>query len=434
MFVKKSSLHRRTFLRSTGVAIGLPFLESMIPALTPMAKAAVKPVQRAGFIYVCNGTDLEHWTPSTLGADFEFSRILKPFEPYRNSALVVSGLGNKLKGSHVTASSGWLTGTDPLTREGDDVYCGTSVDQVIAAQVGHETLFPSIEIATEDFSSAIGSCEAGYSCIYGNTISWRTPSTPLPMELNPKVVFERMFGRPGSAAQRTARAWNEESVLDSVSREIASLRNNLGTGDRRRFSDYLENLREVEQRIQQAGKQSESNVTLPDAPVGIPDSHDEHLKLMFDLMALAYQADITRVFSFYTTRELSQMTYPEVGVREPHHAISHHNNDPVRLAKMAMIGKYYSQHVARFVKKLQAMPDGDGSVLDHSMICFGNGISDSNLHSHVNLPMIVLGGQFKGNRHVKFDGYPMANLWLSVANKAGARIESFGNSTGPLDI
>jgi hypothetical protein len=433
MFVSKISLPRRTFLKSAGVAVGLPFLESMIPALTPMAKAAVKPVQRAGFVYFCNGTDPEHWTPSTLGADFEFSRILKPFEPFRNSALVISGLGNKVGGTHPTATSGWLTGVDAKMTEGNDVYNGISIDQVIA-RLNPETLLPSIEIGTEDFSSAIGTCGGGYSCIYNNTISWRDPTTPLPMELNPRVVFERMFGRAGSPAQRAARIKNEKSVLDSVTREISSLSGDLGTDDRRRFTDYLDNVREVEQRIQQSEKQRETSLALPDAPIGIPESHDEYLAIMFDLMALAYQADVSRVFTFYTTREASQMTYPEVGVTEPHHSVSHHNNDPIKLAKMALIGKYYAQHVARFVKQLQAMPEGDGTVLDHSMICFGNGLSNSNIHSHLDLPMIVLGGQFKGNRHVKFAGAPMANLWLTVAHKAGANIENFGISTGPLDI
>ncbi len=431
---RQMSLPRRTFLKGAGAVIGLPFLESMIPALSPLAKAAATPPRRAGFVYFSNGTDLEHWTPATVGADFEFSRILKPFEPVRNSALVVSGLGNKVGGTHPTATAGWLTGVDAKMTEGDDVYNGTSIDQVIAEHVGHETLFPSIEIATEDFSSAIGSCAGGYSCIYANTISWRNSTTPLPMELNPRVVFERMFGRAGNAAQRAARRKDEKSILDSVSRQIAALRNDLGPGDRRRLSDYFDNIREVEQRIEQSEKQSASSVALPEAPVGIPESHDEHLAVMFDLMAVAYQADVTRVFTFYTSRELSQMTYPEVGVTEPHHSISHHNNDPAKLAKMALIGKYYAQHVARFVKKLQAVPDGDGSLLDHSMICFGNGMSNSNVHSHLNLPMIVLGGQFKGNRHVKFDGRPMADLWLSVADKAGARIEKFGNSEGLLDI
>jgi hypothetical protein len=433
MFVRKISLHRRTFLKSAGVAVGLPFLESMIPALTPMAKAAVKPVQRAGFVYFCNGTDPEHWTPSTVGADFEFSRILKPFEPFRNSALVISGLGNKVGGTHPTATSGWLTGVDAKMTEGNDVYNGISIDQVIA-RLHPETLLPSIEIGTEDFSSAIGTCGGGYSCIYNNTISWRDPTTPLPMELNPRVVFERMFGRAGSPAQRAVRIKNEKSVLDSVTREITSLSSDLGVDDRRRFTDYLDNVRAVEQRIQQSEKQRETSLALPDAPIGIPESHDEYLAIMFDLMALAYQADVSRVFTFYTTREASQMTYPEVGVTEPHHSISHHNNDPAKLAKMALIGKYYAQHVARFVKQLQAMPEGDGTVLDHSMICFGNGLSNSNIHSHLDLPMIVLGGQFKGNRHVKFPGAPMANLWLTVAHKAGANIENFGISTGPLDI
>jgi predicted component of type VI protein secretion system len=435
MFITKAALHRRTFLKSAGATLALPFLDAMLPALTPAARAATR-TPRVGFIYISNGTDMERWTPVTLGEDFEFSPILKPLEPHRQSALVVSGMGNKIGGAntHPGASAGWLTGVDAKMTEGDDVENGTSIDQVIAQKVGGDTLFPSLEIATEDFSSAIGSCAGGYSCIYENTISWSSPTTPVPMEINPRALFERLFGRAGSATQRAIRLKNESSILDSVRREVQSLQTSLGAADRRRFGDYLQNLREIEQRIQQTEKRNSTNVTIPDAPVGIPESHDEHLSLMFDLMAVAYQADLSRVFSFYTTRELSQMTYPTAGVTEPHHSVSHHTNDPEKLRSMMLIGRHYAQHVSRFVDKLKAMPEATGSVLDDSMICFGSGMSNSNIHSHIDLPLVVLGGHFKGNRHVRFEGQPLSNFWLTLADKAGARIESFGNGTTPVSL
>ena len=433
MFITKMSLSRRTFLQTAGAVIALPFLDAMVPALTPAVKAAGS-ARRAAFIYLSNGTVMEKWTPATTGKGFEFSQILQPLEPYRDSAVVITGLGNKVEGTHPTASSGWLTGVSAKPTEGDDVYNNTSIDQVIAAKIGGETLLPSMELATEDFSSAIGSCAGGYSCIYANTISWRTPTTPMPMEINPRAAFERMFGRAGTAAQRTARLRKEKSILDGVGQELASLQSTLGAGDQRRLTEYLDHVREVETQIEKVEKQNQTSVTLPDAPVGIPDSHDEHIALMFDLMAVAYQADITRVFTFYTSRELSQLTYPEVGVTEPHHSMSHHNNNPAKLAGMALISKYYAAHTAKFIGKLRNMPEGDGSVLDHSMIFLGNGMSNSDVHSHVNLPLIVLGGQFAGGRHLTYDALPLANLWMTIADKFNAPLERFGNSTGRLEI
>ncbi len=435
MFITKRALPRRTFLKGAGATLALPFLDAMLPALTPMARAATR-TPRVGFIYISNGTDMERWNPQTVGPDFEFSPILKPLEPLRQSTLVVSGTGNKIGGAntHPGASAGWLTGVDAKMTEGDDVENGISIDQVIAQRVGGDTLFPSLEIATEDFSSAIGSCAGGYSCIYENTISWSSATTPVPMEINPRVLFERLFGRAGTATQRAIRMRNEKSVLDSVRREVEALQVTLGAGDRRRFGDYLDNLREIEQRIQQTEKRNTTNVTIPDAPVGIPESHDEHLSLMFDLMAVAFQADLTRVFTFYTTRELSQMTYPTAGVTEPHHSVSHHSNDPEKLQAMMLIGRHYSQHVARFAQKLQSMPEAGGTVFDDSMICYGSGMSNSNVHSHVDLPLVVLGGHFKGNRHLRFEGQPLANVWLTLADKAGVRIDTIGNSTTPVTL
>lgn len=433
MFITKMSLPRRTFLKSAGVAVALPFLESMVPALTPIAKAAAG-TRRTGFVYWSNGTIPEMWTPRTLGADFEYTKILKPLEGFRRSTVVISGLGNKVEGTHPTASSGWLTGVSAKPTEGDDVYNNTSIDQMIAAKVGGDTVLPSLELATEDFSSAIGSCAGGYSCIYANTIAWKTPTTPLPMEINPRAVFERMFGRAGSPAQRAARLERQSSVLDSVGQELQRLQSGLGAGDRRRLGEYMTNLRDVEARIQKAEAQGRSSVTTPDAPLGIPESHHDHLELMFDLMALAYQADVTRVVTFYTSRELSQLTYPQAGVSEPHHSVSHHGNNPERMEMLALIGAYYAQEMARLLKKLQDMPDGDGSVLDHSTICFGNGMSNSDMHVHLDLPMAVFGGQFKGNRHVRFENTPMANLWLTTAATMNVHLDQFGNSTAPLEI
>jgi hypothetical protein len=433
MFITRKSLPRRTLLKGMGATLALPFLDAMVPALSPRLKAATGP-RRAAFIYFSNGTVIEHWTPATTGKGAAYPTILKPFEPLRDSAVVVTGLGNKVEGTHPTASSGWLTGVSAKPTEGDDVYNNTSIDQVIAAKVGNETLLPSLEVATEDFSSAIGSCAGGYSCIYANTISWRTPTMPLPMEINPRAAFERMFGRAGTPAQRAARLRRQKSILDGVGRELGQLQGRVGTGDKQRLDEYLQHVREVEGQIQKAEKQSAVNPNAPEAPIGIPESHHDHLTVMFDLMALAWQSDVTRVATFYTSREASQLTYPEVGVTEPHHSISHHNDDPAKLAAMALVGVYYSQHVARFVEKLKAMPEGDGTVLDNSMVFFGNGMSNSDMHIHLNLPMIVLGGVFEGDRHVVHQDKPMANLWMTAASKFGIDMDSFGIGTEPLEI
>jgi hypothetical protein len=432
MFVTRMALPRRTFLKSVGATVALPFLEAMVPAFGARAQGAVP--LRAAFIYWSNGTIPQQWTPAETGAGFAYSPILRPLESFRSRTVVLSGLDNTVEGTHPTASSGWLTGVSAKPTEGDDVYNNTSIDQVIAARIGGQTLLPSLEVMTEDFSSAIGSCAGGYSCIYANTISWRDPVTPVPMELNPRSVFERMFGRAGTATQRQARLRRQSSILDSVSNEIGTLAGRLGAGDRRRMDDYLTSLREVEARVQKAEQQDESRLAVPDAPLGIPATHDEHLKLMFDLMALAYQADITRVASFYTTREISQITYPQVDVHEPHHVASHHANGPERMAMMVRVGIYYSQMMARFLEKLAAMPEGDGTVLDHSMIFYGNGLSNSDQHVHLDLPMAVFGGQFKGDRHLAYGSVPMANLWLTAAHRFGAPLDSFGNSTGQLEL
>ncbi len=432
MFVTKTNLPRRTFLKGMGAAVALPFLDAMIPAFAVKAQSSAP--LRSAFIYWSNGTIPEEWVPLTTGPGFQYSTILKPLESLRSKTLILSGLDNTVEGTHPTASSGWLTGVSAKPTEGDDVYNNTSVDQIIAQKIGAQTLLPSLEVMTEDFSSAIGSCAGGYSCIYANTISWRDPVTPVPMELNPRSAFERMFGRAGTASQRASRLHRQSSILDSVSKEIGSLQGKLGAGDRRRMDDYLTSLREVEARIQKAEKQDESRIAVPDAPLGIPATHDEHLKLMFDLIALAYQADITRVASFYTTREISQITYPSVDVNEPHHVASHHANGPERMGMMVRVGIYYSQQMKRFLDKLAAMPEGDGTVLDHSMIFYGNGLSNSDQHVHLDLPMAVFGGRFQGDRHIAYGNEPMANLWMTAAAQYDIKLDSFGNSTKSLEL
>lgn len=434
MFITRMSLPRRTFLKGVSAAVALPFLDAMVPAFRARAQGVASP-RRAAFVYWSNGTIPEQWTPETTGPGFAYSPILKPLEAFRESTVVLSGLDNTVEGTHPTASSGWLTGVSAKPTEGDDVYNNTSIDQVIAAQIGHQTALPSFEVATEDFSSAIGACAGGYSCIYANTISWKDPVTPLPMEINPRSAFERLFGRAGNATQRVARLRRRASILDSVGRELDALQGNLGEGDRHRLDAYLTSLREVEQRIQRTESQNETNVTMvPDAPLGVPETHDEHLGLMFDLMALAFQADVTRVSTFYTSRELSQVTYPQVEVFEPHHVASHHANGPERMAMMVRVGAYYSQVMAQFLGKLAAMPEEDGSVLDHSMIFYGNGMSNSDRHVHLDLPMAVFGGQFEGDRHLRYNSLPMANLWMTAAAKFDAPLERFGDSTGRLEL
>lgn len=433
MFLTRMSLPRRTFLRGAGAMLAVPFLEAMVPAFPARAQALAGP-RRAAFVYWSNGTIPEQWIPTTTGTGFDYPTILKPLEPLRDKTVVLSGLDNTVEGTHPTASAGWLTGVSAKPTEGDDVYNNTSIDQVIAAHVGHQTLLPSFELATEDFSSAIGSCAGGYSCIYANTISWRDPTTPLPMEINPRLAFERLFGRAGTASQRQARLRRQASVLDSVGSELATLQGRLGAGDRLRLGEYVTNLREVEARIQRAEREGATNVDVPDAPLGIPDTHDEHLNLMFDLLALAFQADLTRVATFYTSRELSQITYPHVGVYEPHHVASHHANSPERVAMMVSVGAYYAQVMARFLAKLDAMPEGDASVLDNSMVYYGNGLSNSDQHEHVDLPMAVFGGRFRGGRHIRSNSLPMANLWMTAAAQFDVPLERFGDSTGRLDI
>jgi len=332
----------------------------------------------------------------------------------------------------------WLNGVHPKRTEGADVRAATTIDQIAAAELGSDTPLPSLEIALEN-SFVVGNCDNGYSCIYTNTISWRTPTTPLPMEHNPRVVFERLFGEGGNAAQRLSRMGEDRSILDAVTEDIARLEHSLGAGDRARVGQYLDAVREIERRIQRAEAQAGES-TLPEdlqRPVGIPETFDAHAKLMYDLQALAFQADITRVFTFLIGREQTNQAYPEIGVPDPHHSMSHHGHNPEKLEKYAKIGTYHIQLLAYFLAKLRNTPDGDGNVLDHSMILYGSGISDGDQHSHVDLPLVLVGGAsgVKQGRHLKYPPYtPMANLFLSMLDKLGIPAETMGDSTGRLEI
>jgi hypothetical protein len=439
MFITKKSLPRRTFLRGVGTVLALPMLDAMMPALS--AKSA-KPIPRLGFVYVSNGIIQEQWNPTATGTAFELSPILKPLEPVSDHINILSGLAHLQadtlgdgNGDHPRASAVWLTGVHAWdrTRPGIDVKLATTADQLAARQLGSKTQVASLELNVDNPTQ--GSCDTG-DCFYVNTISWRNETTPNPTESHPRIVFERLFGDGGTAAQRAALAKSTGSILDSLTEEVNDLSRTLGNGDHSKLSEYLDSVREIEQRIQNTEVQGAQSVDLPERPVDIPASFEEHTKLMFDLQALAFQADITRVFSLIMAREVSGRTYPNIGVPEQHHSVSHHRNDPELIAKKAKIDTYHVQLLTYFLQKLQATPDGDGTLLDHSLIMYGGGMGNGNLHRHSDLPCLLagkLGGQFKTGRHLQYpDNTPMANLLLTILDKVGVHPEKMGDSTGLL--
>jgi Protein of unknown function (DUF1552) len=438
MFISKKHLSRRTFLQSAGATLALPFLESMIPAMT--AHAATNSGTRLAFVYVPHGAIMDKWTPKTEGADFEFTPILNPLEPFRQYLNVVSGLGHKAADStavHSLSPTTWLSGVRPKPTQGPDAYAGITADQIAAQRIGQDTILPSMELATEDHSGLIGECDRDYGCIYMNTLSWRTPTTPLPMEINPRKVFERMFGQGANAAERLARKQQDRSILDGFMKQAADLQKKVGARDRAAVNDYLESVREIERRIEKTGiEQTNPEVSVPAAPAGIPYSYEDHLKLMYDLLVLAFQANITRVVTFMVAREISNRTYPQVGVPDGHHAISHHQNRADKMEKNVRIQTYHTTLFSQFLKTMQNTRDGDASLLDHSVVLYGSNMSNSNAHNHFPLPNLVIGGasgRLKGNRHLKYsDHTPMTNLLLSVLDKGGVDIETLGDSTGRM--
>jgi hypothetical protein len=441
MFITKKSLPRRTFLRGVGATLALPLLDSMIPARTLLAQTAAKPLPRLGFVYIPHGAIMDKWTPATVGAGFEFTPILKPLEPFRDYINVVSGLHHRAADTtavHSLSPTTWLSGVRPKATQGVDAFAGITADQIAAQSIGQDNALPSMELATEDHSGLIGSCDRDYGCIYMNTLSWRTPETPLPMEINPRKVFERMFGQGGSPTERLARIQEDRSILDAITKEATALQLQLGPSDRQTMNQYLENVREIERRIQRAEKsQGDADLQLPARPAGVPFDFEEHVALMYELMALSYQANITRVITFMVSREVSNRTYTQVGVTDGHHAISHHQNRAEKMAKNVLIQTFNIQHFKGFLEKLESMPDGDGSLLDHTLLLYGSNMSNSNAHDHFPLPNLVVGGaagKMKGGRHLKYaDHTPMTNLLVTMLDKVGVRHESLGDSTGTLE-
>jgi hypothetical protein len=449
MIVTGKHLSRRGLLRGIGTAVALPMLDAMFPALSSAAKTArrVAP-NRMVFCYVPNGVDMRNWRPDALGKAYNLPKILSPLAPVRDNVLVFSGLkdhnGEALgdgPGDHARAAASFLTGVHPRKTAGSDISVGISVDQVAAQRIGSATRLASLELGCEDGHLA-GNCDSGYACAYVNSISWRTATVPNPPEVNPRAVFERLFGSEEDAADPTARARNaklDQSILDLVSDDTKKLQRDLGPTDRRKLDEYLTAVREVERQVQVGEKQAEeNNVAVPNMPKpeGIPLEFGEHAQLMFNLMAIALQSDITRVSTFMLAREGSNRSYREIGVPEGHHGLSHHRNDPALMDKIAAINQYHMEQFAMFVNKLQSTPDGDGSLLDHTMIVYGSGISDGNKHNHDDLPVLLAGGgrNFKTGRHVKLsESIPVANLYLSMLDVMGVPTEKLGDSQGRLN-
>ena len=448
MIITQNALPRRTFLRGVGATLALPFLDAMVPtaASSAVARAVTSPARRLGFIYIPNGVIQDQWVPSATGRGFDFSPILSPLESLRDRVLVLSNLAHRQadsfgdgNGDHPRATAVWLSGVHAWERRGrqgpTDIKLGTTADQIAAREFGKETPLPSLELALEK-PTAI-SCDTG-DCFYSNTISWRNETTPLDMEAHPRVVFERLFGEGGTAADRLAVLKQTGSILDSVTAEVARLESTLGAGDRNKLDEYLDAVRDVEQRIQRSeSRGAESLIELPDRPVDIPETFEEHAKLMFDLLALAFQADVTRVFTLMMAREASPRPYPQIGVADQHHTVSHHRNSPEYIAKKAKIDTYHIQLLAYFLENLRKTPDGDANLLDNSMIVYGGGIGNGNLHEHTNLPCLVAGGgggRLKGGRHRAYaDDTPYANMLLTVLDKAGVPADQLGDSTGLLN-
>jgi hypothetical protein len=433
MFLTKKHLSRRTVLRGAGVTIALPLLDAMVPAATALAQTAAKPLPKLGFIYFPHGAIMDKWTPSQEGADFGLPPVLAPLEPFKRQLTVVSGLENRHASgpTHAITPGTWLSGVSP--RVSHDPYGGVTADQLAAQHIGQDTPFPSLEVATEEPIGG-GACDRNYGCSYGATISFRTPSTPLPMEFNPRNLFQRLFGQGDTAEERAALAAEYASILDAIDKRASSMLARLGASDRAVVGDYLESVREIERRVQKLEARDLSHIALPGTPVGIPNSFDDQLNLMFDIVGLALQAGLTRVVTFMMAAEVSNMTYNHVGVSDAFHALSHHQNSEAKLGRLLRVQEYHSRVFAKFVQKLADMPDGDGSMLDHSILVYGSNMADSNAHDHFPLPSAIVGGgcgAIKGQQHLRYpDRTPVSNLMLTALQRAGVPVESLGDSTG----
>ena len=441
MIVTKKHLPRRTFLRGAlGAVVALPFLDAMIPALA--AQAGRRPF-RFGAIYIPNGIYPQLWHPDTAGGTFDFKPIMAPLESYRSHLVTLSGLkapdGNPdMGGVHMGASAAWLNGTGPVTDQAKFVIKSKkSIDQYIADAVAADTPLRSLEVGTEDMGTSAGACD-GYPCVFFNAISWRDDTSPLPVAVNPRVTFERIFGEAGSASRRLANMRRKQSLLDSVVEEAGRMRRSLGPADNAILDEYLTNIRDVEQQLDRMDARAAAVPEGAVAPLGIPDNVDDHLTVTYNLMLLAFQADISRVFTFMVGHEGSGRSYAHIGIPEPHHPVSHHADTPEGIAKYAKLTTYHVSKLAEFVGKLQATADGDGTLLDRSVVYFGSGMGNGNAHDRNNPPAILLGGangRLKGDRHIAVtDKAPTANLLLALADLAGAEVEKIGHSTGRLSL
>jgi len=447
MMITKKALDRRTFLRGAGIAMSLPLLDSMIPAMRAARDTAANPAIRLGFVYVPNGIIQKDWVPAALGANFEMSPTLKPLEPFRDKIVVLRNLAQRNGqalgdggGDHARAGATWLTGVHPKKTEGADIHAGISADQIAAKQLAEKTQFGSLEVGIEENTLA-GGCDSGYSCAYTNTISWRGPTSPNPMELSPRALFERLFGDGESTdpAVRLKRMSQDRTILDFVSGDLTRLENTLGAGDKRKLEEYVEGIRDIERRISKAEEQSATmKMPVMERPTGIPDTFEEHTKLMSDLIVIAFQTDMTRVVTYMMAREGSNRSYREIGVPDGHHSLSHHMLDPDKMAKVQKIDQLHVKAFSYLVSRMQATPDGDGTLLDHSMLLYGSSIRDGNIHDHLDLPLVLAGGKsanIVGGRHIQYKPEtPMTNFLLTMLDKVGVPAETLGDSTGKVEL
>lgn len=438
-FIQKKAIDRRTVLRGLGATMALPLLDAMVPAQTALAKTAGAPVKRLGYVFMPMGCDRSRWTPNAEGTLGELPPILKSLEPVRDQVTAITNmeLASAYPGSHATSNSAFLSAAHAKHTESTDYFLGTTADQVAAQHIGGATQLPSLEMSM-DLLQIVGQCDNGYACVYQNNLSWSSPTTPLPSEAHPRIIFESMFGEGGSAAERTAELQKKASLLDWMTEDIARLKREVGAEDRDKINQYLDSVREVERRIQKAEADVANNPQQDlDRPMGVPASYADHARLMFDLQVLAMQGDITRVITFQLARETSTRSYPELGVPESHHPLSHHGNDPEKIEKISRINAFHVSLFAGFLEKLKNTPEGNGSLLDHSLYLYGSGMGNPNVHDHSNLPILVAGGAaggMQGGRHIRYkEQTPLANLHLSLLEKVGVELDSFADSDGRAD-
>ena len=446
MIITKKAIPRRTVLRGIGATLALPLLDGMVPAFAAIRNTAARPTLRFGTVYSPTGMIMKAFRPTTVGADFEITRILEPLRPFRDQMLVIGNLNNPIAnprpgegtGDHSRAGSSFLTCAHAKKTEGADIELGTSIDQVLAKEFGKYTQLPSLELSLS-FNNMVGGCDPGYACPYTRTLSWSSATTPVPMETDPRAVFERLFGDVTSTnpAERQARRQQQRSLLDSVTEEVTRLRKKLGPSDGTKLTEYLESIRDIERRIQRAEEQNDRELAVVDQPTGgIPHRYDEHAKIMFDLQAVALRSDLTRVFTFMLNHDGSDRAYTEIGVSDAHHPLTHNIIDAESVEKVTKINVFMAQLFAEFIEKLRSTPDGDGTLLDHSIILYGSGLSNANVHSHDDLPIVLMGGgdgRVKGGRYARYETTRLANLYAALLNTMGVPAQQFGDSTGLLE-